>query len=228
MESLNRAAQEDLERAPFLFSEQTIAELTAAERRGEYTLERLREQKPELIDEIIRLRGQWVGQIRIGKICKVHHRTVAAVCMAYPEEIQQEQRRRVSRLRSAADKLVELVDENPESVPPNVRCLAASQLFDKAQLFDSQPTEITEHRERVNIFAEFRAMTAALKMKVATEESETINGQSLANPIDIAALNCSNTGPQSREISAISKPGTAGVQTPGEQARPTAESEDAG
>src|SRR5206468_1920621 len=99
---------------PFLFSQQTMDELTEAEKRGEYTLERLRQLRPEVIDEIVRLRGQWVGMLRISKICHVHHRSVAAVCAEYPEEIQEEQRKRVSRLRSAADKLVELVDDNPE------------------------------------------------------------------------------------------------------------------
>lgn len=201
--------------APFLFSEQTIDELTAGERRGEYTLERLRELRPEVIEEIIRLRGQWVGQLRIAKICHVHHRTVAAVCMAYPEEIGEEQQKRVSRLRSTADKLVELVDENPESVPPNVRCLAASQLFDKAQVFDGLPTAITEHRECVNVFAEFRVLTA--KMLASDPPGAP------QKAIDISALNGSETGPQTREISAISEPGSAIVQTPGEPAMPTAD-----
>ena len=140
---------------PFLFSKETIAELTEAEKRGEYTLERLRQLRPEVIDEIIRLRGQWCGKMRIAKICRVHHKTVAAVDAAYPEAIQDEQQKRVKRLRSAADKLVELVDDNPESVPANVRCLAASQLLDKAELLDGRATLRLEHTERVDIFSDW-------------------------------------------------------------------------
>ena len=105
-------------------------------------MERVREVKPELIDEVIRLRGQYIGQLRIAKILGLHHRTIAAIDRAYPERMDAERRNRVARLRSTADKLVELVGwTNPESFfPPNVRCLAASQLYDKAQLLDGGPT----------------------------------------------------------------------------------------
>ena len=132
--------QAERETAPFLFSQSTIDALTEAERRGEYTLERVRLVRPELIDEAIRLRGQFIGQLRIAKILGIHHRTVAAIDQAYPERIEQEKRKRVAKLRSAADKLIELVDDSPETVPANVRCLAASQLYDKAQLLDGGAT----------------------------------------------------------------------------------------
>src|SRR5207247_11122954 len=100
------------------------------ERQSEYTLERLRKLRPEVIPEVIRLRGEHCGLLRISKIVRMHHKTVSAICAEYPGQIAQEQQRRVNRLRSAADKLVELVDDSPESVPPNVRALAASQLID--------------------------------------------------------------------------------------------------
>ncbi len=142
--------------APFLFSQGTIDALTEAERRGEYTLERVRLVRPELIDEVIRLRGQFIGQLRIAKILGVHHRTVAAIDQAYPERIDEEKRKRVAKLRSVADKLVELVDENPESVPPNVRCLAASQLIDKAELLAGGPTQRIDVGPPIDIHAVFQ------------------------------------------------------------------------
>ena len=85
----------------------------------------------------------------------MHHKTVAAVCAAYPEAIHEEQQKRVNRLRSAADKLVDLVDDNPESVPANVRCLAASQLLDKAQLLDGCATSRIEKVERIDIYSDW-------------------------------------------------------------------------
>src|SRR5262245_43916346 len=99
---LNELAER--ETTPFLFSQSTINALTEAERSGEYTLERVRLVKPELIDQVIRLRSQFIGQLRIAKILRVHHRTVAAIDQAYPERIEQEKRKRVAKLRSAADK----------------------------------------------------------------------------------------------------------------------------
>jgi hypothetical protein len=142
--------------APFLFSQSTIDALTEAERRGEYNLERIRLVRPELIDEVISLRSQFIGQLRIAKILGVHHRTVAAIDQAYPERIEQEKRKRVAKLRSAADKLVELVDDNPESVPPNVRCLAASQLIDKAELLAGGPTQRIDFTPPIDIHAAFQ------------------------------------------------------------------------
>ena len=122
MKQIDKTNGGDSEPDPlFLFSPETIEQLTDAERRGEYTLERLRKLRPEAIEETIRLRGQCVGQLRIAKLLRLHHRTIAAIDRAYPERIEAERRNRVAMLRSTADTLVELVAENPSSVPPNVR-----------------------------------------------------------------------------------------------------------
>src|SRR5262245_103883 len=167
---------------PFLFSQTTIDALTEAERRGEYTLERVRLVRPEVIDEVIRLRGQFIGQLRIAKILGIHHRTVAAIDQAYPERIEQEKRKRVAKLRSVADKLVELVDESPETVPANVRCLAASQLYDKAQLLDGGATAnlAIDITPRVNWNASFKKFEDVIK---------EIDALWKAGAIDIPKLN---------------------------------------
>jgi len=140
----------------------TSQALVKSERSGRYTLSRLKKLRPEVIPEIIRLRGEWKGMLRIGKIVGVDHGTVAAVCKQYPLEIQEEQKRRAANLRSAADKLIELIDDDPTSISPNMRALAAAQLLDKAHLCDGAPTEIHEHRERIDIFAEFKAYVASV------------------------------------------------------------------
>jgi hypothetical protein len=167
------------EATPFLFSPETIASLTAAERQGEYTLERLRELRPEVIDEVIRLRGQFIGQLRIAKLLKLHHRTIAAIDRAYPERIQVERRNRVARLQSAADKLIELVDEAPESVPASYRCLAATQLYDKAQLLSGGATAnvaidlrkidlVTPYQKFVELFEEIARLKRAGTIDIET------------------------------------------------------------
>jgi hypothetical protein len=160
--------QAEHEAAPFLFSPETINSLTEAERRGEYTLERLRKLRPEAIDETIRLRGQCVGQLRIAKLLRLHHRTIAAIDRAYPERIEAERRNRVAMLRTTADTLVELVAENPDSVPPNVRCLAASQLYDKAQILDGAATanlaiDVTSHVDYTASLKKFEEITQEIQ-----------------------------------------------------------------
>jgi hypothetical protein len=178
-----------LEGEPFLFSRATMEALTDAERRGEYTLERLRQVRPEVINEIICLRGEHCGQLRIAKICHVHHRTVAAVCAQFPEEISEEQRKRVNRLRSAADKLVELVDDDPESVPANVRCLAASQLLDKAQLLDGQATVRIEQVERIDIYDHWRRFLAGEVQGLAGGWLPKVETEAPPKSIDIECVN---------------------------------------
>ncbi len=154
-----------------------MEQLTDAECKGEYTLERLRKVRPEAIDEAIRLRGQCVGQIRIGKLLHLHHRTIAAIDRAYPERIEAERRNRVAMLRSTADTLVELVAENPEAVPPNVRCLAASQLYDKAQLLDGGATAnlAIDVRSRVDVSASFKKFTEITEEILALHKAGTID-----------------------------------------------------
>jgi len=146
--------------------------LVKSGRSGRYiTLSRLKKERPEVIQEIIRLRGEWMGKLRIGKIVHCDHRTVAAVCKEYPEEIQEAQKRRAANLRSAADSLVELIEADPDSVPPHMRALAAAQLINTAQLIDGAPTEIHEHRERIDIFAEFKAFVASANVEASLHAS---------------------------------------------------------
>ena len=153
---------------PFLFSEQTIAGLTKAEKQGRYTLERLRELRPEAIDEIIHLRGEFVGKLRIAEIVHVAHETVTAVDAAYRESIDIAREARVARLRSAGDKLVEQIDQNPGLVPWHSKAVAASQLYDRAELLDGKFTARVEHVERVDIC---RDLNRSL-MKYEREETQ--------------------------------------------------------
>jgi hypothetical protein len=169
--------QKQLEPAPFLFSEQTIQALTEAERRGEYTLERVRQVRPELIPDVIKLRGQCIGQLRIAKLLGVHHRTIAAIDYAYPDQIEEQKRRRAAKYQSTADKLVELVDDDPESIPPNVRCLAASQLVDKAQLLSGGPTAnlAIDLTSRVDVSGSFKKFGEIMEEIIALRKAGTID-----------------------------------------------------
>jgi hypothetical protein len=189
MLNTNGSHTQEQETAPFLFSEQTIEALTEAERRGEYTLERIRQVRPELIDEVINLRGQLIGQLRIAKLLGVHHRTVAAIDQAYPEDIATARKKRAATLNSTADKIVETVADNPEAIPPNVRCLAAAQLYDKAELLAGGPTlriqigaQIDIPTQLQNMLDEARAiMNAKLRERTIADVENCIDIEPVKN-----------------------------------------------
>jgi hypothetical protein len=178
------------ESAPFLFSKETIEALTHEEKVGCYTLERLKVLRPEVIPEVIRLRGEHCGLLRISRILQMHHKTVSAICAEYPEEIAVAQQRRADRLRSAADKLIEQLDESPENVPWNVKGLAASQLYDKAAMIEGSKVLRVDHMHRVDFFSDFKEFVRQL------EERE--------DPIDIKPSNASSEiGPSGQNNLAI-------------------------
>jgi hypothetical protein len=203
-ESLNFKERSEPECAPFLFSKETIESLTDGERCGEYTLERLRQLRPEVIDEIIRLRGQFVGRLRIAKIVHVHHRTVAAVDAEYPEQIEAERRRRIYRLRSAADKLVEQIDESPENIPWNVKGLAASQLYDKAELLEGRATARVEQVHHIDIFSDFADFVKSLERQEGFEQEAGNEGKRQEISIAIDPSNAFETRCNGEKKSAIS------------------------
>jgi hypothetical protein len=153
---------------PFLFSEQTLEAITDAERVGEYTLERVRTQRPELIPEVIHLRGQRLGILRIAKIVRAHPRTIMAIIAEYPEEIGKEQDRLARLCFTTAEVLIEEVLENPHAVPANVRCLAASQMIDKGQLLYGLATARVEHTAQapqISNLEEYEAIIRPLEQK---------------------------------------------------------------
>jgi hypothetical protein len=115
----------------FLFSPETMARITEAEQRREYTLERIKAERPEVIDEVLRLRGQWLSIKKIAKLCDLAVETVVAICGQYADQLKNDQERHVQQLRSAADQLIEEILANPNNVPWSVKAPAACQLTKK-------------------------------------------------------------------------------------------------
>ncbi|HEX4085291.1 MAG TPA: helix-turn-helix domain-containing protein, partial [Chthoniobacteraceae bacterium] len=125
---------------PFLFSQSTLDAITAEEERGHYTLERLRERRPEAMQEIMRLLAAGVSQRRIAMLVKVAPETVAAVLLKEPAAIRAVSERLAGKYKLAADLLVDRILENPGVVPGNAIALAIGQLTDKAQLLSGAAT----------------------------------------------------------------------------------------
>lgn len=131
----------------FLFSEEIMESITAEEGRGIYTAERLRFQKPEIYSACIELLGRGMSQASISKALHIHHRSVAAVCLAEPLPIDAVRLRTGRLLMLAGTLQLERLIDSPDMVPANVAALAATQLLDKAQLFTGGATQIVERRD---------------------------------------------------------------------------------
>lgn len=127
-----------------------------------YTGQQALRLRPDLKERVIEMRAAGAGWLKIGKWLHCHHCVASAIGAMFPENIDIERAKRVARLRSAGDKLVELIDDEPSSVPANMRALAASQLYDKAELLDGRATQRIEHTERVDIFADWENVVGAL------------------------------------------------------------------
>jgi hypothetical protein len=156
----------------FLFSPETMARITEAEQRREYTLGRIKEERPEAIDEVLRLRGQWLGIRKIAKLCNLAPETVMAICAEYADQLRDEFKRRVIQIRSAADQIIEEILANPEKVPWSVKAPAACALYEKAELLDGRATMRIEQPERIDIFANWNAFIQSLDGTESPEEIE--------------------------------------------------------
>lgn len=171
--------------APFLFPAKTMDELTEPERRGEFTLERLRERRPEVIDEILRLRARWVSHLKIARTLEVSVNTVAAVDKAFADPIETIREKQVSLLEGAGYQLAAQIAENPGLVPWNAKALSAKLLLEFAELKAGRATQRIEMTERVDIEASWREYLATLRpveaMVVAQAPAMGLDGKDFAS-----------------------------------------------
>jgi hypothetical protein len=167
--------------------------ITEAEQRREYTLERVKAGRPEVIDEVLRLRGQWLSIKKIAKLCNVSVETVVAICGQYADQLKNDHARRVQTLRTAADQLIEEILANPNNVPWSVKASSACALYDKSELLSGRVTERIEIKE--DIFASFpeflRELEEEFEARRSSEEQE-IKEQNPVRPL--ASINASMNG----------------------------------
>jgi hypothetical protein len=154
----------------FLFSPETMERITEEERRGVYNLERLKESKPEVIPEVLRLRGQWLSIKKIAKLCDVAVETVLAIVGQYADQIKNDHERRVQQIRSAADVLVEEILANPTSVPWSVKAPAACALYEKGELLAGRITSRVEEVQRIDIYAHWERFIAGEEPGLSGEQ----------------------------------------------------------
>jgi hypothetical protein len=164
--------------APFLFSEQAIAEITDEEKRhGRYTAARC---PPELRRSIIALLKEGRSHREIERLLSSNGRGVSRDTVKAIHDVPEVAREVDEALqlgsltgpksRRAMHALLDRVIENPHTIPGASLSLAIKNLYEVGQLEDGKPTSIEEHREYVDIFASFQMLTAQLKANAAAEE----------------------------------------------------------
>lgn len=171
--------QADSPAAPFLFSEQAIVEITDEEKRhGRYTAARC---PPELRRSIIALLKEGRSHREIARLlssngCGVSRDTVKAIHDMPEVALEVDRALQLAKLtgpkaRRAMHLLMDRVIEHPGIIPGASLALAIRQFYEISQLEEGKAISIEKHREHVDIFASFQALTAKLKEKAAAESN---------------------------------------------------------
>jgi hypothetical protein len=113
-----------------------------------YTAERFFRKKPEAYRQVVALRAEGLGILRISKILSVHPYTVMAVLEREPTKIEMEKERLSRAARGAANLAVDgiiedLADENTRrKVSARDKAIIAGVMIEKSELLVGRPTSI--------------------------------------------------------------------------------------
>lgn len=101
---------------------------------------------PEKFRSVVSYLAEGQGPRWIAERVGCSHHTVSAVMDRFPRAVATEKERLSKLCVRGAEAMLELILENPESVPGQARGLVAAQLIDKALLLQGAPTVISEIR----------------------------------------------------------------------------------
>jgi hypothetical protein len=119
-----------------------------SEEKPRYTAERFFRKKPEAYRQVVALRAEGLGILRISKIMSCHPYTVMAVLEREPTKIEMEKERLSRAARGAAnlaiDGIIEdLSDENTRrKVSARDKAIIAGVMVEKSELLVGRPTSI--------------------------------------------------------------------------------------
>jgi hypothetical protein len=138
-----------------------------------YTAERFFRKRPEDYQICIAFLAAGAGLLKIARLLKVHHMTVAAVRDAEggPIDIQKERIRR--NIRTAVDVSAERLPEIMASLPAGQMPIATAVLIDKLRDMDGEPTQRVEvtvkgHLTHAALIAELKAFPGCLDIEAQT------------------------------------------------------------
>lgn len=150
----NRDAEEQLT----LFKADADSKLTKDIRGvGHFTGERLKKQRPQIYDAIVKCLAEGMGILRIAAAFNVSNNTVTAVRDAEGLSISNEKRQVSRNLRDFAKLGSERLVDEVANIPVAQLPIAIAVAIDKMQVLDGEPNRILETREKVRSIEDINA-----------------------------------------------------------------------
>lgn len=145
---------------PALFPDEQAYE--AAERRGEWTLERLRVRRPEILVLIARMCAEGLSTLSIARACQVSPNTVTAVRRLEQKSIDEHKQELLTMTRSAARLTLERVIECAPTMKPGEASVAFGIVTEKMLLLGGDATTIVGTASDKMKHADFNDLISAL------------------------------------------------------------------
>ncbi|MFZ4777507.1 MAG: hypothetical protein ACOYM3_19230 [Terrimicrobiaceae bacterium] len=145
---------------PALFPEEQAYE--AAERRGEWTLERLRVRRPEILVLIARMCAEGLSTLSIARACQVSPNTVTAVRRLEQKSIDEHKQELLTMTRSAARLTLERVIECAPTMKPGEASVAFGIVTEKMLLLGGEATTIVGTASDKMKHADFNDLISSL------------------------------------------------------------------
>lgn len=145
---------------PALFPDEQAYE--AAERRGEWTLERLRTRRPEILTLVARMCAEGLSTLSIARACQVSPNTVTAVRRLEQKSIDEHKQELLTMTRSAARLTLERVIECAPTMKPGEASVAFGIVTEKMLLLGGDATTIVGTASEKMKHADFNDLIAGL------------------------------------------------------------------
>jgi hypothetical protein len=175
------------------------------EEKPRYTAERFFRKKPEAYRQVVALRAEGLGILRISKIMSCHPYTVMAVLDREPTKIEMEKERLSRAARGAAslaiDGIIEdLSDEDTRrKVSARDKAIIAGVMVEKSELLVGRPTSINLNVDVVlPSHDEYNRLAMGCGGKPAGQKGEGCEGgegQAGAIDVDVKDLGVDDRGP---------------------------------
>ncbi len=120
------------------------------EARGVYTGARLRQQRPEVYEQVLTLLREGESPTLIEEALKVDHRTVEAVARQHSIPIVTSKKRMAERMRLTAERMLDQANSTKDAQDAKNFVIAAGIADQHWQLLAGEPTSRTEHVEALS------------------------------------------------------------------------------
>lgn len=154
--------------------------LAEAEKRGEFTGERLAERKPEIYRACVSLLAQGASQLSIARLLKISVNSVAGVKQREQISIESEKRTLSASFRLAsglaADRAIELLadEERSKDIPLNQLAIATGIFTEKAELLSGGATSRVDWVQPAPAVDDYKTYLADLKAKSQPIDAEIV------------------------------------------------------